>query len=153
MRASGALIIGAFFLAGLQPDNYVFGQGATSTLTVCAKVLPLLKISTYQHVAQYQVTDHDLKRGYVDLPGSATVRVKTNENKSIGVTVLNEGPEKILVKESGTNNFSDSDGTLKIGQVKRGTETTRILDFRLILPQGVREGTYSLSIALNPYLY
>jgi len=153
MNASSALIIGAFLLASFQLCNHVFGASSTSTITVCANVLPWLKIRAYQHDVQYQVTENDLKQGYVDLPGSATIHIKTNANKSIGVRVSNEGPEKILVRESGAYHFSGADGTLIIAQPQRGTKITKNLDFRLILPKGAKGGTYSLNVAINSYMY
>ncbi len=126
---------------------------SSAVVRVSATVLPWVKLNASQHITHYKVTSNDITRGYVDLPHSATVRVRSNENRTIGVTVLNEGPERILVKASGTPDYPGAGGAVVIGRPQRGAEIARVLDLRVILPEGTREGTYALSISLNPYTY
>jgi hypothetical protein len=153
MKSIDALLLASVLLALMQSARPVNASGSSAVLRVSATVLPWLKLNASQHVARYTVTRDDLMRGYVDLPGSATVRIRTNDNRTIGVTVLNEGPERILAKASGSAEFTGSGGALVIGRPQKGAEIAQNLDLRVILPEGMREGTYALNISINPYTY
>lgn len=68
---------------------------ATSArLQVSATVLPFVSFNATQHVTTYQVKSDDLIRGYIDLPNSITVNVRTNLNGGVPVMVDNWGEER-----------------------------------------------------------
>ena len=152
MKTSG-VVFTAVFLACIHASQPAHAASSSAVIKVSATVLPYMKLHAHQRVALYQVTAVDLERGYVDIPDSATVRIRTNENKTVGVTVSNEGPERILVREAGSAAFHGTDGPLVIGRPQKGIDITRNLDFRLILPKGAKEGLHTLNIAINPHSF
>lgn len=152
MKISGALSIAAVFVACFQTVP-AHGAGSSAVVKVSATVLPYMKLHAHQRVATYRVTTDDLRKGFVDLPDSATVRIRTNENKNIALSVSNEGPERIMVREAGAGTYDGADGTVVLGRPQKGMEITRNLDFRLILPEGAKEGSYALNIAITPYTF
>ncbi len=153
MKPISAVILAVAFLACGHYALMTYAANSSAVVKVSATVLPWVKLNASQHVTHYTVTADNMTRGYVDLPGAATVRVRSNENRTIGVTLLNEGPERILIKASGTPDYPVAGEAVVIGRPQRGAEIARDLDLRVILPEGTREGTYTLNISLNPYTY
>jgi hypothetical protein len=124
--------------------------GTSAKLQVTATVLPFVKFSAVQHVAAYQVSSDDIKRGYIDLPDSLTVNVSTNVNGGVPVVVENWGSGRLLVKESGTGNFSDSSFTLNTAGYRSNTLVSKNYDSRIVLPANSQEGVYQLTISMMP---
>lgn len=129
------------------PCNAVAGS---TQLQVSATVLPFLNFNAAQHVTTYQVRGEDLRRGYVDLSRSMTVNIRTNLNGGVPVVIENWGQGKVLVKESGTANFSDSSFTLNTSGYKTGTMISKNYDSRIILPPDAQEGVYTIAISMTP---
>jgi hypothetical protein len=124
--------------------------GTSAKLQVTASVLPFVKFSAVQHVASYTVSSDDIKRGYVDLPDSLTVNVSTNVNGGVPVVVENWGGGRLLVKESGTGNFSDSSFTLNTAGYRPNTLVSKNYDSRVVLPANSQEGIFPLTISMMP---
>jgi hypothetical protein len=129
------------------PCNAVAGS---TRLQVSATVLPFLSFNAAQHITAYQVRSEDLQRGYVDLSHSMTVNIRTNLNGGVPVVIENWGQGKVLVKESGTGNFSDSSFILNTAGSKTGAMISKNYDSRIILPPDAHEGTYTLAISMTP---
>jgi hypothetical protein len=66
------------------------------------------------------------------------------------VIVDNWGEGKVLVKESGTGNFSDSSFTLNTVGFRPNTLISKNFDSRIVLPVDAREGVYPLTISMSP---
>ena len=122
----------------------------SARIHVTAKVLPFLSFNATQHVTTYQVRSTDLKRGFIDLPSVITVNIRTNVNSGLPVIVDNWGNGKVLVKESGTGNFSDGPFILNVAVSRPGTVISKNFDSRIVLPPDAREGVYPLTISMMP---
>ena len=127
------------------------GFAATSAqIRVSATILPFVSFNAAQHVTAYQVTGADLKRGYVDLPNAITVNIRTNLNGGVPVIVDNWGGGRVLVKESGTANFSDSTFVLNTAGYRLNSLITKKFDSRIVLPADAQEGVYPFTISMTP---
>ena len=130
-------------------------RAATSTahLTISVTIRPWLKLSTDQLVTSYQVTGADLLRGYVDLPGSALVTVTTNDRKPVAITLASADGQTVLLRESGSGSFPATAGALDIGRQRPGVASVTKLDYRVILPEGAKTGSYPLNVAISSHAY
>ena len=149
MKLCKAHYIATAFAAILLVSNPTFAA-TSARLQVTATVLPFVSFNVTQHVTAYQVKSEDLVRGYIDLPNSITVNVKTNLNGGVPVIVDNWGSNRLLVKESGTENFSDSSFTLNTTGFRPNTLISKNFDSRIILPADAQEGVYPLVITMTP---
>lgn len=126
-----------------------YAATATASLHISVTIRPWLKLNTEQIITSYHVSSKDLMRGYIDLPSSAVINIKTNEKRPIVITTSSEGGEKILVKASGAGSFPVLASSLEIGRLQPGVAITKTLDYRVILPQGTHEGTYALNVTVS----
>jgi hypothetical protein len=125
--------------------------GTSAQVHVSATVLPYVNVNAAQSVATYKVNSGDLKRGYVDLPNSLTVIVKTNMNGVVSVFVDNgTGEGRLLVRESGTGTFMNGSLALNTAGHRPGDVISRNYDSRIVLPADTKEGTYALAITMMP---
>lgn len=136
-------------IAARQLTNPSFAA-SSAKLTVSATVLPWINFNASQHVAAYEVRSEDLKKGYVDLPNSITVTLSTNVNREITIMVDNWGIGMIMIKESGTENFSKNSLALNIAGYGSGALISKKIDSRIMLPADAKEGVYPLAISLTP---
>jgi hypothetical protein len=141
--------IATVFAAILLVANPIYAA-TSARLQVSAIVLPFVSFYASQHVANYQVKSEDLIRGYIDLPNVITVNVRTNLKGGVPVIVDNWGEGKVLVKECGTGNFSDSSFTLNTVGFRPNTLISKNFDSRIVLPADAREGVYPLTITMTP---
>lgn len=122
---------------------------ATSTIHVSATVLPWVNFNAEQHVISYRVTDEDLKRGYIDLPASVTVHLKTNVKKQVAIFVQNTGSERIAIRLAGSGRFLEDFVTINSAEYKVGEMISSSMDTRVIFSGESKEGTYTLNIPLT----
>ena len=124
---------------------------ATSAkVRVTATVLPFVSLDAVQHVLTYQVNRDDIKRGYVDLPNSMTVKVRTNLNTGVPVVIENSGDFRILVSESGRADFMGSMFTLNTSDYRPNTQISKTYDSRIVLSADAKDGIYPLIISMAP---
>jgi hypothetical protein len=122
---------------------------ASANLRVSATIPPWVSFNAIQHAATYQVRSEDLNRGYIDLPNSMTVNVRTNVNGGIPVIVDNWGSGRVLIRESGTATFSDGSFTLSTVGYRIGSLVSKSFDSRIVLPADAHEGVYPISISVT----
>lgn len=126
-------------------------QAASSGIMhVSATIRPWVVFNGVQHIYSYSVTSADLQRGYVDLPGSITLDIKTNLNKEVTVNIDSENGERILFKESTAGSFSESKYTLNPVSHRPGELITRKIDSRVMLAKNMKEGVYALNVSMSP---
>ena len=124
---------------------------ATSAkVRVTATVLPFVSLDAVQHVRTYQINSDDIKRGYVDLPNSMTVKVRTNLNTGVPVVVENSGDFRILISESGRADFMGSMITLNTSDYRPNTQISKTYDSRIVLSADAKDGIYPLIISMAP---
>lgn len=122
----------------------------SATLQVSANVLPFVSFNAVQHVTSYQVKSDDIKRGYIDLPASMTVSVRTNMNAGVPVFFENAGGASVLIRESGRTDFIDQLFTLNTDNYRPNTPISKRYDFRVLLSADSKDGTYPLMISMAP---
>ncbi len=145
-KAHHIAVVFAVLLCGICPAF----AATSASIHVSATVLPFVSFNAAQHVATYQVSSEDLRRGYVDLPNAITVNVRTNMSGGVPVFVDNWGGGRILVKESGTGNFQENSFTLNTAGYRPNSLISKHYDSRIILPADAREGVYPLTISMSP---
>ncbi len=124
---------------------------ATSArLYVSATVLPFVSFNAVQHVTTYRVSSDDIKRGYVDLPNSMTVNVRTNLDAGVPVTVENAEKERVLVRESGTSAYIGNSFMVNTNAHLPNTRISKNLDLRIILSADESEGIHAISVSMTP---
>lgn len=126
--------------------------GASAKLSVSATVIPFVSFTAIQNVSTYQVNGEDIRRGYVDLPGSITLRVRTNLFTGVPVVVENPGAARILVKESTSSLYGGSPFTLSTSDFHPNTPVSIPCDSRVVLPADAKEGSYPLAFSIIPSL-
>lgn len=127
------------------------GFAATSAeLQLSATVLPFVSFNAVQHVASYRVNSDDIKKGYVDLPNSVTVKVRTNLGTGVPVTVENSAGGNVLIRESGGADFQGNMFTMDTAGHRPNTPISRSYDFRILLSADAKDGTYPLAISMAP---
>jgi hypothetical protein len=148
MRYSRAIKIAVMFFFAAFMAMPSFAATSSAKILVTATVLPYVNFNAAQNVSTYQVRSEDLQRGYVDLPGSITVNLKTNTQNGVHVMIENWGGGKVLVSESGTGIFTESQLTLNSAGYRPGTQISKRYDSRIMLPADAQEGTYPFDIAM-----
>jgi hypothetical protein len=122
----------------------------SANVHVSATVLPFVSFNAIQNVTSYQVNSDDIKRGYIDLPNSMTVNVKTNLNTAVPVIVENSGGDTVLIRESGRANFVGNTFTLNTTYYRPNTLVSKNYDSRIVLSADARDGIYPLIISMAP---
>jgi len=117
---------------------------------VTATVLPFVSFDAIQHVTTYQVNSDDIKRGYIDLPNSMTVKVRTNLNAGVPVIVENAGVGRVLIRESGRADFVGNTFTLNTADYRPNTQISKNYDSRIVLSADAKDGIYPLIISMAP---
>lgn len=151
MRHPGAQLwiwlLSAIWLTCLFP-SLLDAASSASTVQVSATIQPWLRFHVVQNVHAFQVTAEDLQRGFVDVIRSATIEVKTNEQRDLWVGVISHGPAEVLIKGASSGAFARSSGSLNIGRQFPGLANSKDIDCRILIPAGTREGVYPLSLTL-----
>ena len=122
----------------------------SAKIHVTATVLPFVSFNAIQHISTYRVNNDDIKRGYIDIPNSMTVNVRTNLNA--GVPVILEHPEggRVLVRENGRADFVANTFTLNTSDYLPNTPVSKNYDFRILLSKDVKDVVYPLSVTMAP---
>ncbi len=145
------LVMGILALAVLNPwaATVQASSGSSAPLQVRATIRPWIKFAATPRVASYLVTEEDIRRGFIDLPGALTLNVQTNIGEAIRFDISSNGPERILAHEGG----SALTDTVRIKGQYPAIPIGRLLDMRVVLPEGTQEGTYPFQVAVEPVAY
>lgn len=128
-----------------------FCHAATpAKLHLSASVAPFYSFNAVQNVTAYQVNKEDLQRGYIDLPNSITVQVRTNLNAGVPVLVENSAAARVLIRESGGSGFQENAFTVKTSDYRPNTPFSKSYDFRIVLTDGASEGNFPLVLSVTP---
>lgn len=127
------------------------GQAASSAvLQVSATIRPWVSFNAVQNMHSYKITAADIQRGYVELPESITIEIKTNIDRDIPVRFTSEGGERILFRESAGGAFFENECWLNsVRQVPMQVISKKI-DSRIILTKNSREGEYQFNVFMTP---
>ena len=145
------LVMGILALAVLNPwaTTVRASSGSSALLQVRATIRPWIKFAATQQVSNYRVTEADIHRGFIDLPGALKLNVQTNIGEAIRFDISSNGPEQILAHEGG----SALTDTVRIEGQHPAITVARVLDMRVVLPVGIQEGIYPFQVAVAPVAY
>lgn len=144
-RNSSVIFLMAIILLGTSTSF----AATSARVQVTATVLPFVSLNAIQLVKTYQVQQEDIKRGYIDLPNSMSVKVRTNLNADIPVIVENL-MGSVLIRESGRVDFVGNVFHLNIAGNRPYTQISRIYDLRILLSADMIDGVYPLNISMTP---
>lgn len=125
-------------------------SASSAVMQVSATIRPWVVFNAEQHVYRYSVTTTDIQRGYVDLPGSITVDIKTNISKEISVRFDSVNSGKILFKESTTQESFENEYTIRPDIHHPGELISKKIDSRVMLAKNIKEGVYELNVSMSP---
>ena len=127
-------------------------SAVAGALLVKVAVLPFFSFTATQSLTSYRIRRDDIERGYLDLPGYLTIRVRTNLNAGVPLTLRNAGEGGVLIRESGKGDFIGDTVILDPSGVRPTTAIIKIYDFRILLSAGTKDGTYPNTLSLVPAL-
>lgn len=138
----------AIFILALSFPPFCFSS-SSANLHVSATIFPRVNLRVNQHIMNYQVHNEDILKGYIDLPSSITVSLKTNTKSRIPLVIDNWEDGKVLVRESGAAGFTGNVFTVDTTGNRTNEPVNRNYDLRIMLPAEAREGIYPLNISVT----
>lgn len=144
-QTSTLLLALAVTLFGTRP-----GVAATTSVSVSAFVRPTATCSVDVQPGSVLVTADDVRRGYVDLPASSRVRVRTNSSNGYMLVLEVESAEfdAVVLEESGER--VEIRGSGFVDRPFRGrAEVVSELGYRLLLNPATQPGVYAWPVALS----
>ena len=119
--------------------------GNKATITVSATVMAKVSQSVIHQVSRINVTEGDIKRGFIEIPSGTILQIKTNsrngytlhfegENELFKeVTVMDKGRATILSSGRGFIHQTNSGGNAEV----------KDLSYKLLLNENIQSGSYS----------
>lgn len=123
---------------------------ATSSVEVSAFIRATASCSVDLQPGSVRVSADDVRRGYVDLPASSRVRVRTNSSNGYMLVLEVESSEfdAVVLEESGER--VEIRGTGFVERPFRGrAEVVSELGYRLLLNPATQPGVYAWPVSLS----
>jgi len=120
-------------------------NAASTSLRVTARILPWMDLSAVQQIASYEVDQTAIERGFVELPGSLSIRMATNLRAAIDLSVDSFGPGRVLV----ANGSFPGSAMIRMGELASNMPVTRNFDLRVMLPLDIKQGHYPLHLNVS----
>ncbi len=120
-------------------------NAASTSIRVSARILPWLNVTATPLISSYRVDAEAIQRGFIDLPNSLSIQLSTNLRSDIDLSLESFGPERVVVG-NGTSSGSDM---IRFAALASNVPTTRAVDLRVILPQGIEKGDYPLQLNVS----
>ena len=104
-----------------------------------------------QQSSEITITDADIARGYVEIPGASQLRVTSNNPAGYIIDFFSRLPIFTSVRVSSTGGGADlgPDGGTIIERGRQGRDIPLNLSYRFNLAAQVQPGTYAWPLALN----
>jgi hypothetical protein len=144
-QTSTLLLALALALLGAQS-----AAAATTSVSVSAFIRPTATLSVDAQPGSVIVTADDVRRGYVDLPASSRVRVRTNSPNGYALVLEVESTEfdAVVLEESGQR--VEIRGSGFVDRPFRGrSEVVSELGYRLLLTSATQPGVYAWPVAVS----
>lgn len=142
-------------LVGLVAVSFTAGA-AENKLTVSATVLKHASLQVVSQPGSVAVTAADIARGYVDVPSTAQIMVKSNTQEGYLLTFTSRGDffRQALVRGLGNDVQLGPDGG-GVAQKTTGRGMTRTeldLGFRFVLAASAQQGVYAwpMHVSVQP---
>ena len=135
----------AMVMVILMSLNGLVFAGNKATITVSATVMAKVSQNVIHQVSSINVTEGDIKRGFIEIPSGTILQIKTNsrngytlhfegENELFKeVTVMDKGRATILSSGRGFIHQTNSGGNAEV----------KDLSYKLLLNENIQSGSYS----------
>lgn len=153
-QATRMVVVGAAFL-GLAAGSSVAGA-TESKLVVTATVLKHASLQMVSQPGSVSVTTADIARGYVDVPATAQITVKSNTQDGYLLTFASQGDffRHAMVKGLGSDvQLGPEGGGVAQKASGRGMTRTELdLGFRFVLSASAQQGVYAwpMRVSVTP---
>jgi len=153
LSVSAALIAALLIAPSLIRPQESFAASASTFLHVHAVVLPRASVNVLVRPPKLAVTEEDIARGFVEIPATTVVEVKSNHPAGFLLTFSSHGLlfEEVLIRGLERNIVLGPDGGLVKLSVKGRLMMT--LGYRFVLAPGTQQGVYEwpITLAAGPF--
>jgi hypothetical protein len=127
--------------------------GSKATITVSANVMASISQTVFHQESKLNVTEEDVKRGFIEINSATILQVKTNERR--GYVLFFEGGNDIIkevwVKDKVRTIVLSSNGGL-VHQPYSGNLELKDLSYKLLLKENIQPGLYSWPLRVRASL-
>jgi len=119
--------------------------GNKATITVSATVIARVSQSVIHQVSRINVTEGDIKRGFIEIPSGTILQIKTNSRN--GYTLHFEGEnelfKEVTVIDKGRTTILSSGGGFIHQTNSGGNAEVKDLSYKFLLNENIQPGSYS----------
>jgi len=119
--------------------------GNKATIMVSATVIARVSQSLIHQVSSINVTEGDIKRGFIEIPSGTILQIKTNSRN--GYTLHFEGEnelfKEVTVIDKGRTTILSSGGGFIHQTNSGGNAEVKDLSYKLLLNENIQSGSYS----------
>jgi len=134
--------------------NGVGFGGNKATITVSATVMARVSQSVVHQVSRINVTEEDIKRGFIEIPSGTILQIKTNSRN--GYMLYFEGSNELFkevwVTDKGRTVVLSSNGGLIHQTNSGGNVEVKDLSYKLLLNENIQPGSYSWPLRVKASL-
>jgi len=128
--------------------------GNKATIMVSATVVPRVSQSLIHQVSRFNVTEEDIRRGFIEIPSATVLQIKTNDKK--GYVLLFEGGselfKEVTVIDKGRTIVLSSSGGFIHQTNSGGNVEVKDLSYKLLLNENIQPGSYSWPLRVKASL-
>lgn len=151
LQATKSVLVGVAFL-GLAAVSLTAGAAETK-LAVTATVLKHASLQVVSQPGSVSVTAADIARGYVDVPATAQIMVKSNTQDGYLLTFTSQGDffRQALVRglANDVQLGPDGGGVAQKASGRGMTRTELDLGFRFVLSASAQQGVYAWPMRMS----
>jgi hypothetical protein len=137
MAIAGIILINSYGLS--------FAGSSKATIMVSANVIARVSQSIIHQESKINVTEADIKRGFIEIPSGTILQVKTNDRKGYGLFF--EGSyelfKEIMVMDKGRSVVLSPNGGFVHQPYSGSNIEVKELSYKLTLKDDTQPGTYS----------
>jgi hypothetical protein len=124
---------------------------ASAVVQVQATIQPYLRFAVEQQHHSFEVGEQDVRRGYVDLPQSLHIAIRTNAPDRVTVDVACSDHPIIVLSQRQAEGGHDV--TFEAAELHANQLVSKSVDLRVLLAPEMAQGTYPLLLDLSPRVY
>jgi hypothetical protein len=125
-------------------SGLTFAESTKATIMVSATVVPRLSQSIIHQEPTVNVTEGDLKKGFIEIPSGTILQIKTNARN--GYALLFEGSnelfKEVLVRDKGRSIALSPNGGLVHQPYSGSNIEVKDLSYKLQLKEDIQPGAY-----------
>jgi hypothetical protein len=153
VRTAQGAVLGAASMGLLMAPTSGLANGSEVKLSVTATILKRASLKVLDQPSAVVITAADIAKGYVDIPGSAQLAVKSNSAVGYMLVFTSQGDFVRQTRVRGLGNdvqLGAAGGVVPLAPAAWGvTNTTMALGFRFELSDSARQGTYAWPVQMS----